>query len=175
MRVLAVHPSPLMYTKIFLRLEPLGIELIAAAARRAGHEVRLIDLQVEPGRNYERLVREWRPEAIAISCNYLADVPEGIELAKTAAAIRPDAFVFVGGHSASFIARELLEHGDGAIACVLKGEGEAAVVPLLEAATERDVRSLREVPGVVTREGQGPAAGFVGSLDDLLPARELLR
>src|SRR4051794_13476251 len=32
MRILAVHPSPLMYTKIFLRLEPLGIELIAAAA-----------------------------------------------------------------------------------------------------------------------------------------------
>ena len=30
MRVLAVHPGPLMYTKIFLRLEPLGLELVAA-------------------------------------------------------------------------------------------------------------------------------------------------
>ena len=36
MKVLAVHPSPLMYTKIFLRLEPLGIELIAASARARG-------------------------------------------------------------------------------------------------------------------------------------------
>jgi hopanoid C-3 methylase HpnR len=175
MRVLAVHPSPLMYTKIFLRLEPLGIELIAAAARRAGHQVRLIDLQVEPARNYDRMVRDWRPEAIALSCNYLANVPEVIDLAKTAAAIRPEAFVFVGGHSASFIARELLEHGDGAIACVLKGEGEAAVGPLLEAAAERNIRSLLEVPGVVTRDGQGPAPGLVPSLDGLLPARELLR
>ena len=26
MKILAVHPSSLMYTKIFLRLEPLGIE-----------------------------------------------------------------------------------------------------------------------------------------------------
>src|SRR5262249_11544755 len=175
MRVLAVHPSPLMYTKIFLRLGPLGIELIAAAARRAGHEVRLIDLQVEPGRNYERLVREWRPEAIAISCNYLANVPEVIELAKTAAAIRPEAFVFVGGHSASFIARELLEHSRDAIHCVLKGEGEAAVGPLLEAAAGRDARGLLAVPWVATRDGHGPAPGFVPSLDDLLPARELLR
>src|SRR5262245_23787108 len=115
MRILAVHPSPLMYTKIFLRLEPLGIELIAAAARRAGHEVGLIDLQVEPAGNYERLVRQWRPDAIAISCNYLANVPEVIELARTAKALRPEAFVFVGGHSASFIARELLAHGAGAI------------------------------------------------------------
>src|SRR5262245_35983562 len=127
MRVLAVHPSPLMYTKIFLRLEPLGIELIAAAARRAGHEVRLIDLQVEPVTSYERLVREWRPEAIAISSNYLANVPEVIDLAKTAAAMRLGAFVFVGGHSASFVCQELLDHGAGAIDCVLKGEGEAAL------------------------------------------------
>ena len=29
MMILAVHPSSLMYSKIFLRLEPLGIELIA--------------------------------------------------------------------------------------------------------------------------------------------------
>ena len=36
MKILAVHPSPLMYTKIFLRLEPLGIELIAAAAAAGG-------------------------------------------------------------------------------------------------------------------------------------------
>ena len=47
MRLLAVHPGPLLYTKIFLRLEPLGLELVAQAARQAGHEVRLLDLQVE--------------------------------------------------------------------------------------------------------------------------------
>ena len=46
-----------MYSKIFLRLEPLGIELIAAAARRAGHDVRLIDLQVEPAENYRPAAR----------------------------------------------------------------------------------------------------------------------
>src|SRR6516165_7175955 len=104
MKLLAVSPSCLMYSKIFLRLEPLGIELVAAAARGAGHDVRLLDLQVEPPRRYIRLLREWQPEAIALSCNYLANVPEVIELARTAAALAPGAFVFVGGHSASFVA-----------------------------------------------------------------------
>ncbi|HEV2189468.1 MAG TPA: hopanoid C-3 methylase HpnR, partial [Stellaceae bacterium] len=52
MRVLCVHPGPLMYTRIFLRLEPLGLELIAAAVREAGHEVTLIDLQVESHRDF---------------------------------------------------------------------------------------------------------------------------
>ena len=89
MKILAVSPSCLMYSKIFLRLEPLGIELIAAAARRAGHDVRLIDLQVEPSWNFERMLREWAPDAIALSCNYLANVPEVIELAKLAATRLP--------------------------------------------------------------------------------------
>ena len=33
MRVLFVHPGPLLYTRVFLRLEPLGLELVAAVAR----------------------------------------------------------------------------------------------------------------------------------------------
>ena len=44
MRVLLVHPSPLMYSELYLRLEPLGLERVAAAVRAAGHEVRLLDL-----------------------------------------------------------------------------------------------------------------------------------
>jgi hypothetical protein len=42
MKLLAVHPSCLMYSKIYLRLEPLGLELVAAAARKEGHEVQII-------------------------------------------------------------------------------------------------------------------------------------
>src|SRR3954465_6764289 len=103
MKILDVHPGPLMYTKIFLRLEPLGLELIAAAAREAGHEVRLIDLQVESHRDLLRLTGNWRPDVIAFSCNYLANIPEIIEVAKAAKAILPQVFVCVGGHSASFV------------------------------------------------------------------------
>src|SRR5204863_2535353 len=46
MRVLLVHPSPLLYAELYLRLEPLGLERVAAAVRAAGHDVRLMDLQV---------------------------------------------------------------------------------------------------------------------------------
>src|SRR5919106_4047816 len=81
MRFLAVHPGPLMYTKVFLRLEPLGLELVAQAVRAAGHEVRLIDLQVESHERLARLVDRWRPQVVAFSCNYLANVPEIIDLA----------------------------------------------------------------------------------------------
>jgi hopanoid C-3 methylase HpnR len=174
MKVLAVHPSPLMYTKIYLRLEPLGLELVAEAVRRAGHEVRLLDLQAETHKDYFRLIDGWKPDVVAFSCNYLANVPEIVDLAKLTKAKLPGCFVLVGGHSASFVAREFLEHAEGAIDCVLKGEGEAAM-PRLLVAVEHDRKAIVKAPGAVTLEGEGPPPAFVESLDGLRPARDLLR
>ena len=174
MNLLLVHPSPLMYTKIYLRLEPLGLELVAAAARRAGHTVTLIDLQVESHQHFVRVLDERRPDAIGFSCNYLANVPEVVDLAKLARRLLPQAVVFVGGHSASFVAHALLDHADGAIDCVLKGEGEGAIGQLLTV-IEHDRRALALVPGTVTRDGEGPPAKMTTNLDDLRPARDLLR
>jgi hypothetical protein len=34
MRVLLVHPSPLMYSEIYLRLEPLGLERSSSTSDR---------------------------------------------------------------------------------------------------------------------------------------------
>ena len=163
-----------MYTKIYLRLEPLGLELVCAAVRQAGHEVRLIDLQAESQADYFRWIGRWKPDIVAISCNYLANVPEIVDLAKLTKERLPGVFVLVGGHSASFIARDLIEHAEGAIDCVLRGEGEAGIPTLLKA-VEHDRSAVRAVPGAITPDGEGPPPGFVRSLDDLLPARDLLR
>ena len=175
MKILAVHPSSLLYTKIFLRLEPLGIELIAAELRRAGHQVRLLDLQVERHAGFFRQINEWRPDVVAFSCNYLANIPELIDLARATRSLRPETFIFVGGHSASFVAGDLLEHAEGAIDCVLKGEGEAAAAQLVDAASSRQPLALLDVPGVITESGAGPRPRFARNLDDLRPARDLLR
>jgi hopanoid C-3 methylase HpnR len=174
MKVLVVHPGPLMYTKIYLRLEPLGVELVAESARRHGHEVHLLDLQAETERDYFRLVRRVRPDVVAFGCNYLANVPEIVDLAKATKVQYPDTFIVVGGHSASFVAPEFLRHAGGAIDCILKGEGEAAFPRLLEA-IEHDRRAVTQVPGVMTLDDEGPPPAFVESLDEIRPARDLLR
>jgi hopanoid C-3 methylase HpnR len=173
MKVLAVHPSGLMYTRMFLRLEPLGLETVAAVLRAAAHDVRLLDLQVESHRDLERLIRKWRPDVVCFSGNYLANIPEIIDLSKVIKAQRPTCFVFVGGHSASVTAADILNHADGAIDCVLKGEGEAKVVELLDAVARH--ADLLSIPGVVTRSGEGPLPGFAENLDQVRPAHDLLR
>jgi hopanoid C-3 methylase len=173
MRVFCVHPGPLTYSQIFLRLEPIGLELVAGAARQAGHAVRLLDLQVDNQRAYFRILARWRPDVVAFGCNYLANVPGIVDLARATKARFPDTFICVGGHSASFTAEAIIEHSAGAVDCVLKGEGEAAM-PLLLKAIEAGT-AITAVPGAVTATGSGPPPVFVQSLGEVMPARDLLR
>jgi hopanoid C-3 methylase len=171
MRVLLVHPSPLLFSEIYLRLEPLGLERVAAAVLAAGHDVRLLDLQVFRPSHYRALLQKWRPEAIGLSLNYLANVPEVIDLARTAKATLRGCRVMVGGHSASFVARDLLEHAGGAIDCVVRGEGEGITPRVLESFAGG--AALESLPGVVTLEGAGPPPLLIPDLAACPPARHL--
>jgi hopanoid C-3 methylase HpnR len=172
MRVLLVHPSPLMYSEIYLRLEPLGLERVGAALREAGHEVRLLDLQIFDRRDYLRELERFAPGAVGFSLNYLANVPEVLDLARETRRRRPGCFVFAGGHSASFIAPELIAHGAGALACVVRGEGELIAPRVLEAVGDRRLATL---PGVVTPDGAGPPPLMLDDIDRHPPARDLTR
>src|SRR5262245_12172302 len=165
MRLLFVHPGPLLYTNVFLRLEPLGLELVAEAARLANHSVRIIDLQVESHADYHRMIAEWQPNFIAFSCNYLANVPEVVDLAKATKLALRGCFICVGGHSASFIANAIIEHGEGAIDCVLKGEGETGIVKQFDAVAG-DRSAIAKVRGAGTADGEGPRRGFGEPLED---------
>ena len=172
MRVLFIHPSCLMYSEIFLRLEPLGVEGVASAARRRGHDVRVVDLQVFGPGEVARQLREFAPNAVGFGVNYLANVPEMIDLAKRIKGWDPRCFVFAGGHSLSFIAGHVLEQADGALDAVVRGEGETAIAPVLDAVEHG---GLGEIPGVVMRDAVGPAPTMLESLDDIRPARDLMR
>ena len=170
MKVLLVHPSALLYSEVYLRLEPLGLECVGAALRSAGHEVRLLDLQIFSHRHLWREIETFRPEAVGFSVNYLANIPEVIDLAKDIKANRPGTFVFAGGHSLSFVAGEVLDHADGAIDCVVQGEGEITTPKMLEAAPHVD-----GLPGVATARGCGPKPALQADLNRFRPARDLTR
>ncbi|MFI1935861.1 hopanoid C-3 methylase HpnR [Streptomyces purpureus] len=172
MRLLLVHPSALMYSEIFLRLEPLGLERVAGAARDAGHEVRIVDLQVSNVRELAREFSSFRPEALGVSLNYLANIPEAVGIAHSAKRASPNCFVFFGGHSVSFVAEDVLAQAEGSVDAVVRGEGEPAVVSLLAAVQDGGVE---KVPGIVTHAGRGPGPSMLHSIDTPVPARDLTR
>jgi len=71
-----------MYSELYLRLEPVGLERVAATVRAAGHDVRLLDLQISTHDDFRRQLADFKPQAVGFSLNYLANVPEVIDLAK---------------------------------------------------------------------------------------------
>jgi magnesium-protoporphyrin IX monomethyl ester (oxidative) cyclase len=161
-----------MHSELYLRLEPLGVERVAEAARSFGHDVRILDLQIFTHKDYFQELLDFQPQVVGFSLNYLANVPEVVDLAIETKHLLPRCFVFVGGHSASFIPTELMEHAKGAIDCVVRGEGEAITPRLLEAIPDGQIELL---PGVVTLAGTGPAPEFLDRLDQYRPARDLAR
>ncbi len=171
MKVLLVHPSALMHAHVFLRLEPLGLERIARALHQENHRIQLLDLQIFKLKDYRRALEDFQPEAIGFSLNYLANLPEVIDLAIMAKRRLPRCTTIVGGHSASFIAEDILAHANGAIDCVVKGEGET-ITPLI---LEHGIDDVGNLPGVVTLHGSGPSPTLLPSLDDHPPLRQVLR
>jgi magnesium-protoporphyrin IX monomethyl ester (oxidative) cyclase len=170
MNVLLVHPSGLLYSEVYLRLEPLGLECVGAAIEKAGHTVRLLDLQIFKHADYRKELEQHPPDAIGFGVNYLANVPEVIDLAKLARDLLPDALIFCGGHSISFVAEEVLRHGDGAIDAIVQGEGELTVPKLLASLPRID-----GIPGVATRRGSGPKSSMMTDINEIRPARHLTR
>ena len=172
MRLLLIHPSPLLYSEIFLRLEPLGLERVAAAARERGHDVRVVDLQVLRRAALSRELAAFQPEAAGVSLNYLANVPEALTIAAEVKRAVQGCFVFLGGHSVSFIATDVLGQARGTVDAIIKGEGETAIGPLLDAVRDG---GLDKVPGLVSAQGEGPPPRTLHSIDFPRPARDLMR
>lgn len=92
MRILLVHPSALMYSELYLRLEPLGLERVASALQAEGHDVRMVDLQVYAHRDHlaprpraasrtiSRLDPSWDESRFAAVREWAAPAPEIVHL-----------------------------------------------------------------------------------------------
>src|SRR5215469_5032066 len=167
MNVLLVHPSSLRYAEPYLRLEPIGLECVAQALCQHSHVVHFVDLQVSPLGEFRKELRKFRPDAVGLALEWLASVPEVVELAKLVKRRLPDAFVFIGGQAVSLVADEIRAHADGAIDAVIIGEGEVAAPGLLEtpartmrAADVTDISRIRPARDLTRRRNRY----FIGDL-----------
>lgn len=143
---------------------PLGLAYIAAAAERAGHAVRMVDAVtlggdvwqaygpiVARGLPNEELVSHLDPavEVVGISCMFTVDWLNALDLCRRVKALRPDAFVVLGGEHASALPEVCLRTSPAD--CVVVGEGEETFVELLDALAGR--RPLDGVLGIAFRNG----------------------
>jgi radical SAM superfamily enzyme YgiQ (UPF0313 family) len=151
MNVLLLRPDPgneRFGLGPFFRVEPLGLEYVAAALSGRGHDVAIADLRFAPG--LARAVRRSRPSVVGISCMHALEYDRVLETARAVRLLAPGAVVVVGGHAAAAYSAPL-ETDDVDAICVDDGE---EVVPAFVDALERG-RPLAKVPALRLRTKDG--------------------
>jgi hopanoid C-3 methylase len=147
MDVLLVRPNPgneRFGLGPFFRVEPLGLEYLAAALETAGHRAAIADLRFRP--TLRSMLSRNRPRVVGISCLHALEYDEVLKTARSIRRLAPDVFVVVGGHAAAAYPAPLL---DSAIDAICTIDGEAAIVELVDA-LEGD-RALSTVGGLLLR------------------------
>ena len=157
MKVLLIYYSR---TKFILPAPPIGLSYVATAARKAGHEVRLLDLvhSWNPHRDLLKALRKFEPAAVGISVRQLDNLaPQRLEwhmdeLAELVTQVRgaSSAKIILGGPAITVYGPMALRHLDADYAVV--GEGEESFPTLLDAIEKG--RSTEGIPGVCLRENQ---------------------
>jgi radical SAM superfamily enzyme YgiQ (UPF0313 family) len=155
MRVLLVYSNR---ARLMEPAPPIGVSYVATATRRAGHDVRFLDLMNsrQPERDLEHALREFQPEVVGLSFRnidniiaqrvswHLNEVHALVELIRQHSPAR----IVVGGPAASILGKNLLQKLDADF--VIVGEGEIAFPRLLAALSSNGC--FAKVNGLCYRE-----------------------
>jgi radical SAM superfamily enzyme YgiQ (UPF0313 family) len=175
MKVLLIRPHPgneRFGLGPFFRVEPLGLEYVAAALRSAGHDPVVVEERFE-GRASSWMRRQAAP-LVGISCLHALEYDRVLEVAAAVRRVLPEAFVVAGGAAAAACSAPL--EAD-VLDAIVTDDGETILPLLADAVAAR--RPAREVPGLRLRTPEGwvsttPPAGRVDLDAVAAPARDLV-
>jgi len=181
-RIVLVNPPFLFWEEDFEDLKsdhspPLGLYILAAEAKRAGHEVRMVDLAIQP-RTYARALEDilaFSPDLVGLAA-VTVNVHHAARFARDLKKARPGLLTVLGGPHGTALPEETLRRYPDFDAVVL-GEGERTLLELLEDPTGGE--AWESVNGLaLPRDGsclRTPARERIRDLDTLaFPAWEYL-
>lgn len=185
MRILLVMPTPFENGRLGLEnvvwlSEPVALTTVAAAVG-SEHQVRLLDMRLEPEDALARELRSFQPHVVGTT-SMTTDVYQALAALRMARQIVPSALTVVGGHAPTLAPQEFDQPW---VDVVVQGEGELTFQELVSAWEQQRASGDRRFPGIPglryrEHEGQPMAANSKRSqtknLDDLpAPDRSLLR
>ena len=178
MRILLVMPTPFENGRLGLEnvvwlSEPVALTSVAAAVG-CEHEVRVLDMRLEPEDALARELAGFEPHLVGTT-SMTTDVYQALAVLRMARQIVPGALTVVGGHAAT------LQPGvfdEPYVDVVVQGEGEVTFQELCAAwdvQRERGDRRFPEVTGLRYRDVAGqpmlknPKRQQTKNLDELPP------
>ncbi len=152
---------------------PYGMLTIAAQAKRAGHQVKVLNLSAYPWSDVVEVVSRLDADLFGMSC-WTANRRGVGYVAALLREHHPSRCIVVGGPHASPLAKEMLAHHP-AIDVVTTGESELTFLELAERVAAGV--PLRGLAGAWVRgpagPEQGPPRANIGELDEFLSPHEL--
>lgn len=156
---------------------PLSLVYLAGSLRKAGHQVRILDLMTENITFEQALprIKSFRPEIVMIGA-YTASINAALEVLRQIRQNLPKAVTVLGGIHATFCYQEILENCSEWVDYIVYGEGEQTCTELLKA-IEGEMNPA-EVTGLVYMQDdiliKTPPRPLVEDLGQLTPAWDLL-
>lgn len=143
---------------------PVGLTSLLDYLDRSGYRVILVNVAnhvvSDPGYDVDAHLRRLAAPIFAIDLHWLPHAHGALELARRIKGIHPDAWVVLGGLSATYFHREIMERYPQ-VDAVLRGDSTEAPMVALADAIVRGTVPLAEVPNLSYRVPAGPARGEV--------------
>jgi len=171
MRVLLISANR---EEINMRVLPLGLACVAAATKKAGYEVKLLDLmEVEnPEESIQKIINTFNPQVIGLSVRNIDDqkmeparflLDRTKEIVSLCRRLSP-APLILGGAGFSIFPDQTLEYLEADMG--IQGEGEGVFPLLLDRLNRKE--DLSGLPGLYLRgKGLQGKRTFITKLDDL--------
>ncbi|MCH8157103.1 MAG: B12-binding domain-containing radical SAM protein [Nitrospinae bacterium] len=147
MKVLLLRPAA--EKKSMARVLPLGLLAFGSVLKRAGHEIKILDLRIShsPDEELESVIKSFDPAVVGIGvmtieCKY------GFIDAEKVKRIKPEVTVIFGGPHCSHEPRFILNNEY--VDLMVSGEGELTIVELIRAL--EDGGDVSNIPGIAYKK-----------------------
>jgi len=147
MKVLLLRPAA--EKKSMARVLPLGLLAIGSVLKRAGHQVKILDLRISnsPDEELASVMRSFDPQVVGIGVMTIECKYGFVDAAKVKE-INPGVKIVFGGPHCSHEPQFILN--DPNVDLMVSGEGDLTIVELIDA-LEQD-RDIKNVPGIAYKK-----------------------
>jgi anaerobic magnesium-protoporphyrin IX monomethyl ester cyclase len=147
MKVLLLRPAA--EKKSMARVLPLGLLAIGSVLKRAGHQVKILDLRISnsPDEELDAVMNSFDPQVVGIGVMTIECKYGFIDAAKVKK-INPDVTVIFGGPHCSHEPQFILN--DSNVDLMVSGEGDLTIVELIE--TLEKGKDVANVPGIAYKK-----------------------
>jgi len=160
---------------------PVGLFAIADALKKNGCNIEIIHSDLEVYNDLEKVLNFEKLDMVGFDCHWVNQSYSVIETARRIKEIKPSVFIFMGGYTASFYGREIMQDYPQ-IDAVVRGDGELPVAELCSALAKGE-QDFRRVCNLIWRNTKGQVIEneflYIGSCTDMeqldYAAVELLR